>query len=409
MTIHEGFVKIQDDILKAIANFINNFHIIVATLSAPEVFALLDHMCARCAGSHSFLAAVQCGTTLIRPKSLLQNGPIQLLQSFFDRLPDHQTDIERGSTHPIQMEMEVDHFSKVLQTHLVDVTSNSALMLDFSCGIEGIPTINLTKDEAVLRYLPLKGNIADDPEDHLEVPTTAPGPLNHHQTVHDESFRSVAPPHTNSDVAPGTSSTSAFRIITTTSLATDKQQFSPQCTGRLKALMLKENRTQTLIKVGAEEASTYFDAHVSQDEASYDGDISDADEEDIGVVPDEVDDTQMEGSKPVEADTVADKEVPEATNQEDGSQTSKSTDKKPAKNTVTGPHLELKMVWSATIGTSSLMVIRTSIPRIQRTGQVLLVNCFFHTDVTLVDGSTLQGEWPSVSWYSDTPETGATL
>ena len=33
---------------------------------------------------------------------------------------------------------------------------------------------------------------------------------------------------------------------------------------------------------------------------------------------------------------------------------------------------------------------------------------YFHTDVTLVDGSTLQGgEWPSVPWYPDTPEAGA--
>ena len=33
---------------------------------------------------------------------------------------------------------------------------------------------------------------------------------------------------------------------------------------------------------------------------------------------------------------------------------------------------------------------------------------YFHTDVTLVDGLTLQaGEWPSAPWYPDTPETGA--
>ena len=157
------------------------------------------------------------------------------------------------------------------------------------------------------------------------MPTTVPGPLNHHQTVCDEPFWSAAPPHTDSDAAPGTSSASALRIM-----ATDKQQFSPQSISRLKALMSKENRTQTLIKVGAEEASTRFDAHVSQDEASYDGDISDTEEEDIQVVPDEVDDTQIKGSKPVEADTIVDKEVPEATNKEDGGQTSKSTDKKPA-------------------------------------------------------------------------------
>ena len=140
---------------------------------------------------------------------------------------------------------------------------------------------------------------------------------------------SVAPSHTDSHLAPATSSASALRIIPATLLATDKQEFSPQSIGRLKALMSKENRTQTLIKVGTEETSTRFDAHTSQDEASYDGDVSDADEEYIEVVPGEVDDTQIEGSKPAEADMVADKEVTKATNKEDGGQTSKSMDKKP--------------------------------------------------------------------------------
>ena len=126
MTIHEGLVKVQADILKAIA--INNLHIKVTTLSAPQVCALLDHMCARHAGSHSFLAAIWQGTTLTRPESFLQNGPTQLLQSFFNRLPDHQTDIERGSTHPTHLESEVDHFSKALQTCMVDATSNPALI-----------------------------------------------------------------------------------------------------------------------------------------------------------------------------------------------------------------------------------------------------------------------------------------
>ena len=37
-----------------------------------------------------------------------------------------------------------------------------------------------------------------------------------------------------------------------------------------------------------------------------------------------------------------------------------------------------------------------------------MLNILFHTDVTLVDGLTLQGgEWPSVPWYPDTPITGA--
>ena len=37
-------------------------------------------------------------------------------------------------------------------------------------------------------------------------------------------------------------------------------------------------------------------------------------------------------------------------------------------------------------------------------------NIFFHTDVTVTDGSTLQGgELTGVPWYSDMPETGAAL
>ena len=100
VAIHEGLVEVQNDILKAIANFTDNFPITVTMLSTPQVCTLLDHMCARHAGSHSFLAAVQHGITLPRTESFLGNGPTKLLQSFFNWLPDHQIDIERGSTHP---------------------------------------------------------------------------------------------------------------------------------------------------------------------------------------------------------------------------------------------------------------------------------------------------------------------
>ena len=213
VTIHKGLVEVQADILKAIANFVDNFHIDVTTLSAPQVCALLDHMLARHAGSHSFLAAIWQGTTLDRPESFLQNGPTQLLQSFFDRLPDHQTDIKRGSTHPTHLESEVDHFSKALQTRMVDVTSNPVLMLDFKSGIEGIPAIDLATKEVVPHYPPLKGNIAEDPEDDLDVPTTALGHLSHQHTVHDESFLSVVPMHADSGGAQAMPSTSVLRNI----------------------------------------------------------------------------------------------------------------------------------------------------------------------------------------------------
>ena len=50
----------------------------------------------------------------MRTESFLGNSPTELLQSFFNWLPDPQIDIERGSTCPTKLEVEVNHFSKVL-------------------------------------------------------------------------------------------------------------------------------------------------------------------------------------------------------------------------------------------------------------------------------------------------------
>ena len=163
-----------------------------------------------------------------------------------------------------------------------------------------------------------------DLEDDLDAPTTAPGHSSHQHAVCDESFSSIAPSHTGSRGAPAVPST-LILSIPTDSLIIDKKGFSPKSIDRVKAPMSKENRTQTLIKVGTEEATTHFDAPTSQDEESYDGDISEVAEEDTEVVPDEEDDTQMEAR----ADTLADNEGQEVTNKEDDGQTSKPVDEKP--------------------------------------------------------------------------------
>ena len=191
------------------------------TLSVPQVHALLDHICTRCAGSHSFLSAVKHGTTLTRTESFLETGPAKLLQSFFNRLPDHQIDIERGSTHPTDLETEVSHFSKMLQTCLVDVTLNPSLMLDFTCGVEGVPTIDLMGDEVEVRLLSHEGNIAEDVEEDAEMSSALPDTSTEQGTAHAGS--STAP------VPPG-----------------DEQQFSPQHIERLEALMSKENKALRL-------------------------------------------------------------------------------------------------------------------------------------------------------------------
>ena len=105
---------------------------------------------------------------------------------------------------------------------MVDETSNPTLMLDFKIGIEGIPTIDLTTEEVVLHYQPLKGNIAEDLEDDLDVPTTALGHSSNQHTGYDESFSSVAPMHADSGGAQAMPSTSGLRNIPTASLVMDK-------------------------------------------------------------------------------------------------------------------------------------------------------------------------------------------
>ena len=128
------------------------------------------------------------------------------------------------------------------------------------------------------------------------------------------------------------------------------------------------------------------------------------------MVPDEVDDTQIKGSQPVEADTIADKEVPKATNKEDGSQTSKSMDKKPVQqhsNRASSGTQDGPVCYNQDILSDSCKD-HISVHCVHRAGRVLM-SCFdmlkekqkmlniFHMDVTLVDGLPLQGgKWPSV-------------
>ena len=164
-------------------------------------------------------------------------------------------------------------------------------MVNFNSKVRDVPTIDLTGDEAVIHYPPLRGNIAEDPEDNLVASTAAPGHSTHQHAVHDESSSSVAPSHVGSTGAPAVSSTSGLQGIPTSSLIVDTKTFYPKSMDRVKALMSKENRAHTLITVGVEEAATCFDAPTSQDEESYDGDVSGVDEEDAEVVPDGEHDT----------------------------------------------------------------------------------------------------------------------
>ena len=259
-------------------------------------------------------------------KSFLQKDPTQLLQSF-NTLPDHQTGINRGLTHPTQLDREVNQISQALQAQMVDMASDPAIMLNYKSEAADVPTIDLTGEEANIHYPPLRGNIAWDPEDDLDAPTAEYSCSIHQHGICDESFSSVAPSHTGSAEASAEPSTSVLRGIPMASLVIDKKTFSSKSNDRVKALMSKENRTQTLIKVWTEEAATHFDA-TSQDKESYDGDVSKIDEEDAEVIPNKEDDIQIKYLKPAGDDTLSDNEGQEETNKEDGDQTAKPGDKK---------------------------------------------------------------------------------
>ena len=131
----------------------------------------------------------------------------------------------------------------------MDVTLNPTLMLDFTCRVEGIPTTNVTRDQVEVHYLPHKSNIAEDVKDDTEMPAAPPDTSAEQQTADARSSKAPAP-------------------------TGDEQQLSAQHMWRLEALMSKENKALILMKVGTEEASTCFDAPASQDQASYDGDMS---------------------------------------------------------------------------------------------------------------------------------------
>ena len=50
VTIHEGLLETQRDLLEAIGGFIDQFQTEMTTLSPPQMQALLDHLCTRQGG-----------------------------------------------------------------------------------------------------------------------------------------------------------------------------------------------------------------------------------------------------------------------------------------------------------------------------------------------------------------------
>ena len=66
------------------------------------------------------------------------------------------------------LEIDVDNAATALKAWLTDICSNPALMLNLQLSMQGVTSINLTQDEAIIRFLPLRGNIAPSQKGNYE-------------------------------------------------------------------------------------------------------------------------------------------------------------------------------------------------------------------------------------------------
>ena len=66
------------------------------------------------------------------------------------------------------LEIKVDNTAIAIRTQLTEVCLDPALMLNFKPSMQGITTINLTQEEAIVKFPPLRGNIALPREDNYE-------------------------------------------------------------------------------------------------------------------------------------------------------------------------------------------------------------------------------------------------
>ena len=63
VTINEGLMETQMELLETISSFVDHFRSEMTTLSLPEMHALLNHLCTRHGGGQALLDAIRRGKT----------------------------------------------------------------------------------------------------------------------------------------------------------------------------------------------------------------------------------------------------------------------------------------------------------------------------------------------------------
>ena len=69
-----------------------------------------------------------------------------MLQTFFNKLPDCQIDIPKGSSYPTDMEREVHSVVEALKIHMSDTCKDPTIMYNFKGTISNVSSINLTSE-----------------------------------------------------------------------------------------------------------------------------------------------------------------------------------------------------------------------------------------------------------------------
>ena len=104
-----------------------------------------------------------------------------MLQTFFDRLPDHQADLTKGSSYPTQVEQEGDDYVRALRICMADTCANPTIMYSFMSAITDVPSIDLTTETPTVNYPQMHGNIAGDNEDNIITSTVVLSYSSNHQ------------------------------------------------------------------------------------------------------------------------------------------------------------------------------------------------------------------------------------
>ena len=134
-------------------------------------------------------------------------------------------------------------------------------MLNFEPSMQGITTIDLTQEEAIIKFPPLRGNIAPPQKDNYDEYDIIP---NNTSSVRGEPWTRTA------SAAPSGAGSTAPITVTSTSaqllppLEAEKAPFSLSSIKRVKNLVLKENSNINLASIGADKVASCVDATTTQ-------------------------------------------------------------------------------------------------------------------------------------------------